>query len=60
MFFSQKISANNILNFFLLSITKDDGTKEEPRVLGLAMIPGPHIVSIHVDETHLSQEINQK
>ncbi|XP_053379233.1 N-alpha-acetyltransferase 38, NatC auxiliary subunit-like isoform X2 [Mercenaria mercenaria] len=24
--------------------------KEEPRILGLAMIPGHHIVSIHVDE----------
>ncbi|KAK3609258.1 hypothetical protein CHS0354_006183 [Potamilus streckersoni] len=24
--------------------------KEEPRVLGLAMVPGQHIVSIHVDE----------
>lgn len=24
--------------------------KEEPRILGLAMIPGHHIVSIHVDQ----------
>ncbi|KAL3862372.1 hypothetical protein ACJMK2_008343 [Sinanodonta woodiana] len=24
--------------------------KEEPRVLGLAMVPGQHIVSIHIDE----------
>ncbi|CAG2108914.1 unnamed protein product [Medioppia subpectinata] len=30
----------------------DDGSTEEPRVLGLAMIPGPHIVSIHVDKPH--------
>ncbi|CAG2176619.1 unnamed protein product [Oppiella nova] len=27
----------------------EDGSAEEPRVLGLAMIPGQHIVSIHVD-----------
>ena len=25
-------------------------SEEEPRVLGLAMIPGRHIVSIHIDE----------
>ncbi|CAG2121864.1 unnamed protein product, partial [Medioppia subpectinata] len=30
----------------------DDGSTEEPRVLGLAMIPGQHIVSIHVDKPH--------
>ncbi|OWF41264.1 N-alpha-acetyltransferase 38, NatC auxiliary subunit-like [Mizuhopecten yessoensis] len=28
----------------------DSGKKEDPRILGLAMIPGYHIVSIHVDE----------
>lgn len=28
----------------------DTEKKEEPRILGLAMIPGHHIVSIHVDE----------
>ncbi|KAK6177693.1 hypothetical protein SNE40_015744 [Patella caerulea] len=28
----------------------DSGEKEEPRILGLAMIPGHHIISIHVDE----------
>lgn len=27
----------------------DDGEKEEPRALGLAMIPGHYIASIHVD-----------
>ncbi|CAM1304464.1 Uncharacterised protein g3776 [Pycnogonum litorale] len=25
-------------------------TSEEPRVLGLAMVPGHHIVSIHIDD----------
>ncbi|KAK8374600.1 hypothetical protein O3P69_012754 [Scylla paramamosain] len=28
----------------------EDGREEEPRVLGLAMIPGRHIVSICIDE----------
>ncbi|XP_022344822.1 N-alpha-acetyltransferase 38, NatC auxiliary subunit-like [Crassostrea virginica] len=27
--------------------------KEEPRILGLAMIPGHHIVSISIDKTQL-------
>lgn len=30
--------------------TPDSGEKEEPRVLGLAMVPGYHIVSIEVDD----------
>ncbi|XP_023209441.1 N-alpha-acetyltransferase 38, NatC auxiliary subunit-like [Centruroides sculpturatus] len=29
---------------------EDDGIVEEPRVLGLAMVPGHHIVSIRIDE----------
>ncbi|XP_064642209.1 N-alpha-acetyltransferase 38, NatC auxiliary subunit-like isoform X2 [Lineus longissimus] len=29
---------------------KDEDSNEEPRVLGLAMVPGHHIVSILVDE----------
>ena len=28
----------------------DSEKNEEPRVLGLAMIPGRHIVSVHVDQ----------
>ncbi|WAR13709.1 LSMD1-like protein [Mya arenaria] len=28
----------------------NEGKKEEPRILGLAMIPGHHIVSIHIDD----------
>jgi len=30
--------------------TEEIGPIEEPRVLGLAMVPGHHIVSIHVDD----------
>ncbi|XP_046333802.1 N-alpha-acetyltransferase 38, NatC auxiliary subunit-like [Haliotis cracherodii] len=30
----------------------DDDSREEPRILGLAMVPGHHIISIHVDEDH--------
>ncbi|PSN37456.1 N-alpha-acetyltransferase 38-B [Blattella germanica] len=29
---------------------EDNGTIEEPRVLGLVMVPGRHIVSIHLDD----------
>ena len=32
-----------------IGIVEEGGDKEEPRVLGLAMIPGHHIVSIEVD-----------
>lgn len=28
----------------------DSDEHEEPRILGLAMVPGHHIVSLHVDE----------
>ncbi|KAK8739155.1 hypothetical protein OTU49_003505 [Cherax quadricarinatus] len=34
----------------LLRTYTEDGREEEPRVLGLAMIPGRHIVSICIDE----------
>lgn len=30
---------------------EDNGVIEEPRVLGLVMVPGRHIVSIHLDDT---------
>lgn len=29
----------------------DDGIEEEPRFLGLAMVPGHHIISIMIDDT---------
>ena len=29
---------------------EEDSAAVEPRVLGLAMVPGKHIVSIHVDQ----------
>ena len=32
-----------------VAVSEEGGDKEEPRVLGLAMIPGHHIVSIEVD-----------
>ncbi len=33
----------------MLYISEENSVKEEPRVLGLAMIPGHHIVTIEVD-----------
>jgi len=30
--------------------------KEDPRILGLAMIPGKHVISIEIDETSGQQE----
>ncbi|XP_064459876.1 N-alpha-acetyltransferase 38-B, NatC auxiliary subunit-like [Ornithodoros turicata] len=35
---------------------EENGNTVEPRILGLAMIPGHHIVSIHVDETTADNE----
>lgn len=34
----------------LLWLTVPENEEEEPRVLGLAMVPGHHILSIHVDQ----------
>lgn len=31
-------------------VVSDSDEHEEPRILGLAMVPGHHIVSLHVDE----------
>ncbi len=31
----------------------------EPRILGLAMVPGKHIVSIHVDTATTSSDANK-
>ncbi|XP_050344587.1 N-alpha-acetyltransferase 38, NatC auxiliary subunit [Nymphalis io] len=33
-----------------------DGETEEPRVLGLVMVPGRHIVSIQIDDTTPNQK----
>lgn len=41
--------------YSLICIT-DDAVKEEPRVLGLAMVPGHHIVSIEVDESQINSD----
>ncbi|XP_040075051.1 N-alpha-acetyltransferase 38, NatC auxiliary subunit isoform X1 [Ixodes scapularis] len=30
---------------------EENGTTVEPRILGLAMVPGQHIMSIHIDDT---------
>ncbi|KAJ9597671.1 hypothetical protein L9F63_011473 [Diploptera punctata] len=35
---------------------EDVGVMEEPRILGLVMVPGRHIVSIHLDDTGYSGE----
>lgn len=32
-------------------LKSNDGETEEPRVLGLVMVPGRHIVSIKIDDT---------
>ena len=32
----------------------DNGNDEEPRMLGLAMVPGNHIKTICIDESELS------
>ncbi|XP_069113951.1 N-alpha-acetyltransferase 38, NatC auxiliary subunit-like [Argopecten irradians] len=34
----------------------DSGKREDPRILGLAMIPGHHIVSIHIDEDQTAEQ----
>uniref|UniRef100_A0A0B6ZEJ4 Sm domain-containing protein n=1 Tax=Arion vulgaris TaxID=1028688 RepID=A0A0B6ZEJ4_9EUPU len=34
----------------------DSDTKEDPRVLGLAMVPGKHVVSIEIDDTSAAEE----
>jgi len=36
---------------------REDGSQDEPRPLGLAMIPGRHIVSMHIDQLqHVSDD----
>lgn len=38
------------LKLFVFVVVSDSDEHEEPRILGLAMVPGHHIVSLHVDE----------
>ena len=53
--------ANVILGSCTESMPQEEGQQQEdqgnsePRVLGLAMVPGKHIVSIKVDEPALQQ-----
>ena len=37
----------------------DDGTTNEPRILGLAMVPGGHIVSVEIDESQTQMQTSQ-
>ncbi|XP_041981530.1 N-alpha-acetyltransferase 38, NatC auxiliary subunit [Aricia agestis] len=43
--------ANVILGACSEYLKNSDGETEEPRVLGLVMVPGRHIVSIQLDDT---------
>ncbi|XP_072948709.1 N-alpha-acetyltransferase 38-B, NatC auxiliary subunit [Epargyreus clarus] len=43
--------ANVILGACSEYLKNTDGEMEEPRVLGLVMVPGRHIVSIQIDDT---------
>ncbi|XP_014359198.1 N-alpha-acetyltransferase 38, NatC auxiliary subunit isoform X2 [Papilio machaon] len=43
--------ANVILGACSEYLKSNDGETEEPRVLGLVMVPGRHIVSIKIDDT---------
>ncbi len=56
LFLTSLCQSAHLYNFVLLLVYFHSHTgsaaKEEPRVLGLAMIPGHHIVSIEVDQTN--------
>ncbi|CAH0399987.1 unnamed protein product [Chilo suppressalis] len=43
--------ANVILGACSEYLKSSEGVAEEPRVLGLVMVPGRHIVSIQIDDT---------
>ncbi|XP_026330959.1 N-alpha-acetyltransferase 38, NatC auxiliary subunit [Hyposmocoma kahamanoa] len=43
--------ANVILGACSEYLKNSDGETEEPRTLGLVMVPGRHIVSIQIDDT---------
>lgn len=47
---SKRFFSNRFLHFV-------DSKNEEPRILGLAMIPGKHIVSLEIDEQPKSQGV---
>ncbi|XP_028038368.1 N-alpha-acetyltransferase 38, NatC auxiliary subunit [Bombyx mandarina] len=47
--------ANVILGACSEYLKNNEGETEEPRVLGLVMVPGRHIVSIQIDDTTPSQ-----
>lgn len=52
--------ANIILGSCSEYLPVDDKTKvanEEPRMLGLVMIPGKHIVTIHIDSNEYESEL---
>jgi len=36
----------------------EDNSNEEPRVLGLAMVPGHHVVSVYIDDVTSSRNTN--
>lgn len=47
--------ANVILGSCSEYLKEEDCLTEEPRILGLVMVPGRHIVSIHRDSVGLMQ-----
>ena len=51
-FFIQLNTFSDVSN----SMFSDCVPKEDPRILGLAMIPGKHVISIEIDETSGQQE----
>ena len=52
--YSQILALSNFV------LTLDDSSGEEPRLLGLAMIPGRHVVSMHIDMDKQLEEGVQK
>ncbi|CAH2242670.1 jg8488 [Pararge aegeria aegeria] len=52
--------ANVILGACSEYLKSNDGETEEPRVLGLVMVPGRHIVSIQLDDTTPPPKITQQ
>ena len=47
--------ANVILGSCAEYLSEPTSSQEEPRILGLAMVPGKHIVTIHVDDANYHQ-----
>ena len=50
--------ADIVLSNFILTL--DDSSGEEPRLLGLAMIPGRHVLSMHIDMDKQLEESIQR